>query len=223
MPREQIIKCDSCSFAASDFCCSGRFVYAHQNPHRTIEIGVGRRTGWCMACETIRAIETLEIPSSTESAPLAAVKKAEALKDQIAVMQSQLNSPPKGIWERLSLKSTIESRRAELNKAEENLAAAIRLIETKQMTFRAYQVFYGSKIQIRKARCLECGTTDHVYLSLPPVSESATPFVPIGFRHPDCGGQLGAISTGAIYNLVLEKCIYSPAGDLLHKERIPSR
>ena len=162
------IKCDRCDFKASTSVIWGR--YAYELPDG-IRINLNRRYGWCCDCKTIAPVEDLRYLDFSKDT-------GGTLSESLLEYESEIKRLGKGIIGRLGF------NKGRIKYIEEK----IKVVRDRHREITANNNLVKSRIG--KPRCLKCSGRKISYLDLPEKEECTQQFIPTGFIHPGCNGQI---------------------------------
>ncbi len=189
-----LIQCTRCDFGASSIELWGGFYYVLDDQRL---VPLSRVLGWCHTCQSVRAIEDLSIGR---------------------------------VHERLEEKRTeADTRRALVNRRRTRIWP-LNLFLVKQRTDREIEIldFYEQEVENNIAllkiiegrhsdgKCLVCGYFRITELDVPFVYDPETT-VPLGFNHPNCGGDLFAKGSNWRLNISLSNKHYDTEGAFLYE------
>ena len=203
----KILTCSKCSYQTSDLMLRGHFQYCLSDG-RTC--GVSRALGWCAECREVRPVEVLGIDESDHH------DRADA-----SAKLAELRKP--GLIKALFRKSESAQRRIQYwhNRVQD----LVQEIEVKGLV-------YGQRRS--PPRCLTCGSTQVSQLpEFPPLEaphpcgnvagQMRSPPTKIGFRHPDCGGEILVQPSEAWVRIRIKLRRYDIDGRLLSEEDVDWR
>jgi hypothetical protein len=184
-----IITCSKCSFLSSDGVINGIFKYKTNDGL----INLKPELAWCNVCQTLVPGEV--IPNDCEVNKLKEEllqrnqeieKEKSRLKEQQSIIAKILFKPDSFMLQELSI---INDMLQDSINEMENLK---QYVDTN-----------------RKPRCLECGS--HEILYLPSLSYEEVP-IPIGIKHPGCGGEFLAAVSPIRFSIKYKERVYTTDG-----------
>lgn len=189
-----LIHCTRCDFGASSTELWGGFYYVVDDQR---QIPVSRMPGWCKTCQTVRAIEDLSV-----------LRVNERLEKRCAEADAQ---------------RTLVDRRL-------NRIWPLNLLQSKQRTDHEIKIldFYEQEVENETGllkiiegrhsdgKCLVCSCVRITELDVPFVYDPETT-VPLGFNHPNCGGDLFAKGSNWRINISLPNKHYDTEGAFLYE------
>jgi hypothetical protein len=187
-----ILRCDSCSLGAGTSMIWGKWRYELPDGTRT---KVQRCFGWCYDCQSITPVENFQCLNSLRNE-----------YRRICELEYEIRQGMKGILNWLGLNKGQIKRLKEVTE--------FRLWQERKL--EAYKTMLKSRNS--KERCLECSGTNISHLNLPDREECWQQYIPIGFIHPGCGGQIMLGYDGLRFAFSFRKIrIFSPEGVFLHE------
>jgi len=184
-----IITCSKCSFLSSDGVTNGRFKYKTNDGL----INLKRKLAWCNACQTLVPGEV--IPNDCE---------VNKLKEELLQLNQDIEKEKSRLKEQQSIIAKIFFKPDSFMLSE--------LSVTKDMLQDSINEMEKLKQYVdtnRKARCLECGSHEISYL--PSLSYEEVP-IPIGMKHPGCGGEFLAAVSPIRFSIGYKERVYTNDG-----------
>jgi hypothetical protein len=220
---DQIIFCDSCAFSANEKNCCGYRVYTTQGG---AEFALGSDTGFCSGCESLAAVETFRVPDyiATRSRLNSQECKSalEKLKGELSTLGEELDTPPKGLWQRISFAIlNVPARRyAARSRKQKELELLGEQHQWRLKERYAYERLYRD-LRKRNPRCLRCGSEQVILLDkssgrIPNEGQILTQ------THPGCGCGGRFVRRGSFQHSDIDdsKQIYDTEAHLISEERL---
>lgn len=194
------ITCDRCKYRGSTVVLFGHFKYSTSFG----TISLPRILGWCSSCESLSPIEESNCGVRLESL----ARDLESTYDQIKEKKKSLRKNT-AFFKRMLSFSQPHSKEIE---------------ELQQKAARISSELYSPAIledylnSSRKPCCLTCGSSavqkaPRMPDELNDFNDSYRTKIPIGMKHPGCGGELLASTSELRLSLRLEDKIYNLAGE----------
>jgi hypothetical protein len=195
--------CSTCDFSRWDSATWGYRYYLLGDTRVRMQVTMG----WCHACADLTAMEILPSAQVVEELEADLTVLQAALRDLIAAR------PPTKRWWPFPARKRPE----QANLEEEIVSAQKRLAEYQQL--RA-----ALSTRTSSARCLTCASEACAPLPSHEVDyfAMASAPVPIGFKHPNCAGELLVSCEGTRLNMRLSEKAYDPEGRLLSSTPAPA-
>lgn len=184
-----VITCSKCSFLSSDGVTNGRFKYKTNDGL----INLIRKLAWCNVCQTLVPVEV--IPNDCE---------VNKLKEELLQRNQDIEKEKSRLKEQQSIIAKI------LFKPDSFMLQELSI--TKDMLQDSINEMKNLKQYVdtnRKPRCLECGS--HEILYLPSLSYEEVP-IPIGMKHPGCGGEFLAAVSPIRFSIKYKERVYTTDG-----------
>jgi hypothetical protein len=184
-----VITCSKCSFLSSDGVTNGRFKYKTNGGL----LNLIRKLAWCNVCQTLvpgevisNDFEVNKLKERLLQRNRAIEKEKSRLKEQQSIIAKLLFKPDSVMLrDLLSTKYILQDPINEMEILKQ-------YVDTN-----------------RKPRCLECGS--HEILYLPSLSYKDVP-IPIGMKHPGCGGEFLAAVSPIGFSIKYKERVYTTDG-----------
>jgi hypothetical protein len=194
------ISCDQCGYHGSTVVVFGIFKYS--TPRGTISLP--RTLGWCSSCDSVSPIED----DSREMRIKSLVADLEYAKDKI-------NREKKELLRKTPLLTRIFSTKEPYSESLIYLQEQAVWISSEMTVPVILSEYLGCS---RKVRCLTCGSSQ--VRRFPKLPEGLNDFydnhrikLPIGMKHPGCGGDLFASTSKIRLSIHFKDRIYSLNGE----------
>lgn len=193
------IMCDRCDFRTLTSVLWGRYQYEMPDGTR---FNLNRRAGWCYDCNKVVPVEDLRRRDFSND-------YMGNLVDSMFKYESDIRKLESGVMGWLGLNKGLI----------QDLKGKIQVIKDQQCEIITHNNMVESRIE--KERCLECSGQNISYLN-PPEQEACTQqYIPTGFIHPNCNGQIMigyfGFRIAMSFNVIR---IYDTKGVFLRKEKI---
>ena len=194
------ISCDRCEYNGGTGVVFGRFKY--DTPH--VKISLPRTLGWCSSCRSLAPIE--EACQEVRN---------KSLAEDLASVNNQIEQEKKSLLQKIPFFKRIFSPPqlySETLKELQEQAAWLSSELSSPAILAEYLNFS------RKPRCLTCGSIE--VRKFPKMPDGLNNFyddyrikIPVGMKHPGCGGQLLASTSEIRLNMHFRDRVYSLSGE----------
>ncbi|PKL50479.1 MAG: hypothetical protein CVV42_03000 [Candidatus Riflebacteria bacterium HGW-Riflebacteria-2] len=195
-------QCSKCDFESTSLKCFGRRNYRCDESY----IPVSSELGWCFRCKNIALIEAF--PDEKEI-----MGRQNLLQVLVSALEKSKESQPSEIpWHKklLGIKPKLPEEVKELQykitALKQHVAedlARLKLMRDRQSPYK----------------CLICGEEKHVYLTNVEWKRlhEQTEAIPIGFKHPFCGGEILAGNSDIRFHFKSINYVYDKEGNFIEK------
>ena len=194
------ISCDQCEYSGSRDVIFGTFKYNTPNGR----ISLPRNLGWCLSCNSLAPIEEASQDVRRKS-----------LEDDLKSINREIEKEKKDLLRKIPFFKRIFSSPQLCSEALEKLQEQADWIASELSSPVLLEDYLNDP---RKPRCLTCGS-DKVS-KVPKMPDGLNDFyddyrvkIPIGMKHPGCGGQLLASTSEMRFNRSFSDRMYDLSGN----------